>query len=117
MYNVHRFSSHSGFHGSPFENFHSIVRNGLDASFGKETSLFGDGIYLSEDQYEILAYFSVYVCEDFSLPYREVAFSFLRPGRNMAPRSSTGQLVGCLVCGEVATVREPFARDQFFRIV
>jgi gamma-glutamylcysteine synthetase len=33
-----------GFHGSPLENFHSIVRNGLDHTYGKESSLFGDGI-------------------------------------------------------------------------
>lgn len=39
-----------GFHGSPLENMHSIIRNGLDATFGKEGSLFGEGIYLSEDQ-------------------------------------------------------------------
>jgi hypothetical protein len=38
-----------GFHGSPTENWHSIVRNGLDANRCKETCLFGDGVYLSED--------------------------------------------------------------------
>jgi hypothetical protein len=38
-----------GFHGSPTENWHSILRNGLDAGRCKETCLFGDGVYLSED--------------------------------------------------------------------
>jgi len=70
-----------GFHGSGFENFHSIVRNGLDSSYGKETSLYGEGIYLSED--------------------RDVAFSFLKCGRNYYNNSIFGKHVGCIVCGEV----------------
>lgn len=70
------------FHGSPLENFHCIVRNGLDHTFGKETSLFGDGIYLSQD--------------------RDVAFSFLKPGPNCYSHSSYGPRVGCIVCAEVA---------------
>jgi len=70
-----------GFHGSVFENFHSIVRNGLDSSYGKETSLYGEGIYLSED--------------------RDVAFSFLKCGQNFYNNSMFGKHVGCIVCGEV----------------
>eukprot|EP01127_Copromyxa_protea_P018779 TRINITY_DN5980_c0_g1_i2.p1 TRINITY_DN5980_c0_g1~~TRINITY_DN5980_c0_g1_i2.p1 ORF type:complete len:357 (-),score=55.16 TRINITY_DN5980_c0_g1_i2:57-1127(-) len=76
------FGSTMGFHGSPFENFHSILRNGLDATFGKETSLFGDGIYLSSD--------------------RDVAFSFLKNAKNFAKNSALGDRLGCLVCAEVA---------------
>jgi len=71
-----------GFHGSPLENFHSIVRNGLDHTYGKETSLFGDGIYLSSD--------------------RDVAFSFLKPGPNCYTHSLYGERMGCIVCAEVA---------------
>jgi hypothetical protein len=71
-----------GYHGSPLENFHSIVRNGLDATFGKETSLFGEGIYLSAN--------------------RDVAFSFLKPGPNRYAHSLLGPRVGCIVCAEVA---------------
>jgi len=70
-----------GFHGSVFENFHSIVRNGLDSTYGKETSLFGEGIYLSED--------------------RDVAYSFLKCGKNYYVNSIFGSQVGCIVCGEV----------------
>uniref|UniRef100_A0A6B2LAY4 Poly [ADP-ribose] polymerase n=1 Tax=Arcella intermedia TaxID=1963864 RepID=A0A6B2LAY4_9EUKA len=70
-----------GFHGSAFENFHSILRNGLDNFFRKETSLFGEGIYLSED--------------------RDVAFSFLKFGRNSYKNTKFGDQVGCIVCGEV----------------
>jgi len=70
-----------GFHGSVFENFHSIVRNGLDSTYGKETSLYGEGIYLSED--------------------RDVAFSFLKCGKNFYNNSIFGKQVGCIVCGEV----------------
>eukprot|EP01126_Amoeba_proteus_P047357 TRINITY_DN5399_c0_g1_i10.p1 TRINITY_DN5399_c0_g1~~TRINITY_DN5399_c0_g1_i10.p1 ORF type:complete len:365 (+),score=52.57 TRINITY_DN5399_c0_g1_i10:488-1582(+) len=70
-----------GFHGSPFENFHSILRNGLDATFGKE-ALFGDGIYLSSD--------------------RDVAFSFLKSAKNFSKNSILGERLGCLVCAEVA---------------
>jgi len=64
-----------------FENFHSIVRNGLDSTYGKETSLYGEGIYLSED--------------------RDVAFTFLKCGKNFYNNSIFGKEVGCLVCGEV----------------
>jgi len=71
-----------GFHGSPLENFHSILRNGLDHTYGKETSLFGDGIYLSTD--------------------RDVAFSFLKPGPNCYSHSLFGARIGCIVCAEVA---------------
>lgn len=71
-----------GFHGSPLENFHSIARNGLDLTYGKETSLFGDGIYLSSD--------------------RDVAFSFLKPGPNGYAHSQYGERMGCIVCAEVA---------------
>jgi len=74
-----------GFHGSAFENFHSIVRNGLDNSFGKDTSLFGEGIYLSED--------------------RDVAFSFLKCGTNFYQNSILGKQVGCIVCAEV--IKDP----------
>lgn len=38
-----------GFHGSPFENFHSILRNGFDASFSRPNALFGQGIYFAEN--------------------------------------------------------------------
>jgi len=79
-----------GFHGSVFENFHSIVRNGLDSSFGKETSLFGDGIYLSED--------------------RDVAFSFLKCGPNFYQNSIFGKQVGCIVCAQV--IKDP----QYVRV-
>jgi len=74
-----------GFHGSAFENYHSIIRNGLDNSFGKDTSLFGDGIYLSED--------------------RDVAFSFLKCGPNYYQNSLFGKQVGCIVCAEV--IKDP----------
>jgi len=76
------FGSTIGFHGSPFENFHSILRNGLDSTFGKETSLYGEGIYLSSD--------------------RDVAFSFLKNAKNFAKNSILGDRLGCLVCAEVA---------------
>lgn len=76
------FGSIMGFHGSPLENFYSIVRNGLDHTYGKETSLFGDGIYLSQD--------------------RDVAFSFLKPGPNCYSHSVYGARMGCIVCAEVA---------------
>lgn len=38
------------YHGSPLENFHSIIRNGLDDMFSKSSSIYGEGIYLSEDR-------------------------------------------------------------------
>jgi hypothetical protein len=77
-----QYGSIMGFHGSPLENFHSILRNGLDHTYGKETSLFGDGIYLSSD--------------------RDVAFSFLKPGPNCYSHSIFGPRMGCIVCAEVA---------------
>jgi len=77
-----QYGSIMGFHGSPLENFHSILRNGLDHTYGKETSLFGDGIYLSQD--------------------RDVAFSFLKPGPNCYSHSLYGARIGCIVCAEVA---------------
>jgi len=77
-----KYGSNMGFHGSGFENFHSILRNGLDTTFGKETSLYGDGIYLSED--------------------RDVAYGFLKSGKNWSANSIFGGQVGCIVCAEVA---------------
>eukprot|EP01112_Ceratiomyxa_fruticulosa_P015794 TRINITY_DN469_c0_g1_i9.p1 TRINITY_DN469_c0_g1~~TRINITY_DN469_c0_g1_i9.p1 ORF type:complete len:333 (+),score=33.86 TRINITY_DN469_c0_g1_i9:134-1132(+) len=44
---VHGFQN--AFHGSQFENFWSILNKGLQVRFSKETSIFGDGIYLSDD--------------------------------------------------------------------
>lgn len=39
-----------GFHGSPFANFHSIVRHGFQEKYIKYGhGLFGDGIYFSTD--------------------------------------------------------------------
>lgn len=36
-----------GLHGSPFENFYSILHNGLNNHVGRNDNLFGEGIYLS----------------------------------------------------------------------
>lgn len=44
-----KYGSTIGFHGSSFENFHSILRNGLDENFSKQSSLFGQGIYFAEN--------------------------------------------------------------------
>jgi len=77
-----------GYHGSTFENFHSILRNGLDATFSKQTSIYGEGIYLSED--------------------RDVAYNFLKCGRNYASSSIFGERVGCLACCEI--LRHPKVR-------
>lgn len=38
-----------GYHGSGLENFHSILRFGFDESFARSSSIYGEGIYLSED--------------------------------------------------------------------
>eukprot|EP01137_Pigoraptor_chileana_P034138 Opistho-2@26225 len=42
------YGTQCGYHGSPFENFYSIVSNGL-ASHMNKTSLYGEGTYLSKD--------------------------------------------------------------------
>jgi len=76
-----KYGSKMGFHGSEFSNFYSILHNGLDASFGKETSLYGEGVYLSGDP--------------------DVAYSFLKCGKNWYNNSKLGSMVGCIVCGEV----------------
>jgi hypothetical protein len=70
-----------GYHGSPLENIHSILRNGLDVTYAKESSLYGAGIYLSTD--------------------RDVAFNFLKYGQNFVPNSRLGDQLGCLVCCEI----------------
>ena len=38
-----------GYHGSGLENFHSILRLGFDESFARSSSIYGEGIYLSQD--------------------------------------------------------------------
>lgn len=43
----------------------------------------------------------------FDLIFRDVAFTFLKPGLNKAPNSLLGPQVGCLICGEV--VKHPRA--------
>jgi hypothetical protein len=77
-----RYGALRGYHGSSFENLHSIVRNGLDATYAKETSLFGTGIYLSSD--------------------RDVAYGYLKPVLNCGANSVFGSQVGCIVCCDVA---------------
>eukprot|EP01113_Clastostelium_recurvatum_P028603 TRINITY_DN34574_c0_g1_i2.p1 TRINITY_DN34574_c0_g1~~TRINITY_DN34574_c0_g1_i2.p1 ORF type:complete len:253 (-),score=21.90 TRINITY_DN34574_c0_g1_i2:82-840(-) len=42
-------NTHIAFHGSPFENWWSILHRGLQVQFQKETNIFGDGIYFSDD--------------------------------------------------------------------
>jgi hypothetical protein len=81
MKSKEKYGSKMGYHGSEFSNFYSILHNGLDATFGKETSLYGEGIYLSED--------------------RDVAYSFLKCGKNSYANSCLGSQVGCIVCCEV----------------
>lgn len=71
-----------GHHGSALENFHSILRFGLCESFGRSSSLFGDGIYLSQD--------------------REVAHSFLKPSNHGLPGlKHIGDRIGLLTSSEV----------------
>lgn len=71
-----------GHHGSALENFHSIARFGLDESFGRSSSIYGDGIYLSAD--------------------REVAHSFLKPSAHGLAEMTIGDRIGVLTASEVA---------------
>jgi hypothetical protein len=69
-------------HGSALENFHSIARFGLCESFGRSSSLFGEGIYLSQD--------------------REVAYSFLKASQHgVRGLSVMGERIGILTASEV----------------
>lgn len=70
-----------GCHGSLLENFHSIVRFGLDESFGRSSSIYGDGIYLSSDI--------------------EVAHSFLRPAAHGIEGMSIGDRIGVVIACDV----------------
>lgn len=80
------FGSIMGHHGSALENFHSITRFGLDESFGRSSSIYGDGIYLSSD--------------------REVAHSFLKPAMHGIAEMSIGDCIGLLTASEVALAPE-----------
>lgn len=77
-----QFGAIMGHHGSALENFHSIARFGLDESFGRSSSIYGDGIYLSSD--------------------REVAHSFLQPAAHGLPKMTIGDRIGVLTASEVA---------------
>jgi hypothetical protein len=70
-----------GHHGSSLENFHSIVRFGLDESFGRSSSIFGEGIYFSQD--------------------REVAHSFLKQGAHQVSGTQLGSQFGMMTATEV----------------
>lgn len=74
-----------GYHGSAIENFHSILHNGLDDTFGRSTSIYGDGVYLSED--------------------RDVGYSFVKAGKvALGGRTSPlfGEQFGLLACASVS---------------
>lgn len=84
-----RYGALMGHHGSPLENFHSITRFGLDESYGRASSIYGEGIYLSAD--------------------REVAFSFLQWSKHGLDEnmklSHLGEKLGLMTCTEV--IKEP----------
>ena len=71
----------TGYHGSPLENFHSILRRGLNVKFGKSTSLFGEGIYLALDN--------------------RVSENFFSLGDCWKNSSCTTKKIGCIVACEV----------------
>jgi len=73
--------SFAGYHGSSLENIHSIVRNGLDETYAKKGSIYGEGIYLSEN--------------------RDVAYNFLVCKKNDVESNILGTRTGCIAACRV----------------
>lgn len=75
------YGSFIAYHGSSLENFHSIVRAGLDETFCKQNSLYGDGIYFSKNL--------------------DVAYSFKNNKKNQFEDSKIGENLGIIAVCEI----------------
>jgi len=81
---------YSAFHGSPLENWHSIIRSGFNANLGKDTSIFGKGTYFA-----------------FDAKVSEAFLSFGEAWRHSSFNSKIGCIAGCSVQTDAGRIVSP----------